>query len=194
MIIKKIEIENFRLLENVDISLNKEVTLIVGRNNSGKTSLTEVFYKFLDKENSNFIFEDFSVSACKKFEEAFEIYEKYIKIRGENTDEEILLAEEAKYKNKIPSILLRIFIEYDIEDNLSLLSNFIMDLDDERRDVLISCEYSIENTEKMFEDFKKDKDNYNGNFLDFIKKNYKKYYKIEFLRLMKRVEIIKRKF
>ncbi|MDD3940346.1 MAG: AAA family ATPase [Candidatus Pacebacteria bacterium] len=177
MIIKKIEIENFRLLEDVLVSLNKEVTLIVGRNNSGKTSLTEIFYKFLDKENANFIFEDFSISACNKFEEAFELYEKYIKIREENANEEILLVEEEKYKNKIPSILLRIFIEYDIEDNLSLLSNFIMDLDDKRRDVLISCEYSIENTEKMFEDFIKDKDDYNGKFLDFIKKNYKKYYK-----------------
>jgi len=177
MRIDKIEIENFRLLENVFISLEEEVTLIVGRNNSGKTSLTEIFYKFLDRENSNFIFEDFSISACNKFEEAFEIYEEYIKIKEENTSEETLLVEEKKYKDKIPSILLRIFIEYDIEDNLSLLSNFIMDLDDTRKDVLISCEYSMENTEKMFEDFIKDKDDYNGKFLDFIKKNYQKYYK-----------------
>ena len=47
MQIKKAEVENFRKLKNVTIDLDDSVTLIVGRNNSGKTSLSEVFNKFL---------------------------------------------------------------------------------------------------------------------------------------------------
>ena len=39
MYIQKIHIENFRLLKNVDIVLDKSLTLIVGKNNTGKTSV-----------------------------------------------------------------------------------------------------------------------------------------------------------
>lgn len=47
MKIKKISIMNFRLLQNVTLSLENETTVIVGRNNSGKTSLTELFRRLL---------------------------------------------------------------------------------------------------------------------------------------------------
>jgi len=41
MRIKNITIINFRLLENVSIDLEDDITLIVGRNNTGKTSFLE---------------------------------------------------------------------------------------------------------------------------------------------------------
>lgn len=47
MKIEKVHINNFRLLRAVDISFEDLSTVIVGRNNSGKTSLTEVFRRFL---------------------------------------------------------------------------------------------------------------------------------------------------
>lgn len=43
MRIEKIAIENFRLLQSAEMSLERTTTLIVGRNNSGKTSITEFF-------------------------------------------------------------------------------------------------------------------------------------------------------
>ena len=42
MYIQKIHIENFRLLKNVDIVLDKSLTLIVGKNNTGKTSVAHL--------------------------------------------------------------------------------------------------------------------------------------------------------
>ena len=42
MYIQKIHIENFRLLKNVDIVLDKSLTLIVGKNNSGNTSVAHM--------------------------------------------------------------------------------------------------------------------------------------------------------
>lgn len=36
-------VEGFRLLDNIEIAVEAVATVVVGRNNSGKTSLTEVF-------------------------------------------------------------------------------------------------------------------------------------------------------
>ena len=55
MRITKIDITNFRKLENISVALDENVTLIVGRNNSGKTSLTELIYKFIKSENITLI-------------------------------------------------------------------------------------------------------------------------------------------
>jgi len=43
MRIEKIKVEGFRLLENVEFGLEENSTVIVGRNNSGKTSFTSIF-------------------------------------------------------------------------------------------------------------------------------------------------------
>ena len=47
MYIKKVEVKNFRLLKDVTLTLEEKATVIVGRNNSGKTSLTEFFRRLL---------------------------------------------------------------------------------------------------------------------------------------------------
>jgi recombinational DNA repair ATPase RecF len=40
------EVINFRALERVDVRVDPKATLIVGRNNSGKTSFVNLFEKF----------------------------------------------------------------------------------------------------------------------------------------------------
>ena len=40
MRIEKVRVEGYRLLEDIEIVLEKNSTVIVGRNNNGKTSLT----------------------------------------------------------------------------------------------------------------------------------------------------------
>ena len=47
MRLHKIDIQNFRLLAKVELLLEEKSTVIVGRNNSGKTSLTELFRRLL---------------------------------------------------------------------------------------------------------------------------------------------------
>lgn len=56
MYIQKIHIENFRLLKNVDIVLDKSLTLIVGKNNTGKTSVAHLIQSIIN-ENFNYPFE-----------------------------------------------------------------------------------------------------------------------------------------
>ena len=51
MQLKNIAIKNFRLLHDAGLILEKQTTVIVGRNNSGKTSLTEVMKRLLVDSN-----------------------------------------------------------------------------------------------------------------------------------------------
>jgi putative ATP-dependent endonuclease of OLD family len=55
-------VRGFRLFEDVEISVEASSTVIVGRNNSGKTSLTEVLDRFVGDKAGQFRLEDFSAS------------------------------------------------------------------------------------------------------------------------------------
>lgn len=48
MYLQKIHIENYRLLTNIDIFLDRVLTLIVGKNNTGKTSVINLIRKVLN--------------------------------------------------------------------------------------------------------------------------------------------------
>jgi len=74
MKITQISIKNFRLLEDVELCLEDVTTVIVGRNNSGKTSLTELFRRLLDEKAPRFKLEDFSLGVHKQFWGAYKLY------------------------------------------------------------------------------------------------------------------------
>ena len=61
MYIERIKVKNFRLLQDFSIDLRQELSLVVGKNNSGKTSLLKVMDKFINGGESKFQFEDFSL-------------------------------------------------------------------------------------------------------------------------------------
>lgn len=48
MKIKKIQIQNFRLLKNLELDVEDDLSLIVGKNNVGKTSVLSIMDKFLN--------------------------------------------------------------------------------------------------------------------------------------------------
>ena len=52
MKIKKINIENYRLLKDFSLELKSELSLIVGKNNCGKTSVLSVLEKIINKRFS----------------------------------------------------------------------------------------------------------------------------------------------
>lgn len=124
MFINKIEVHNFRLLQHSILDLesqeDKDLSILIGRNNSGKTSFIMLFDKFL-KNSSKFNFDDFPISIRKKI---FEI--------NEDTD-----------VNDI-SIKLIIEITYSDKDNLGNLSEFILDLNPAENKVRILFECCID--------------------------------------------------
>ncbi|ODB85622.1 hypothetical protein A3194_12365 [Candidatus Thiodiazotropha endoloripes] len=119
MHIRRVLIENFRLLKNSSIELRDDISLLVGKNNTGKTSLIVLFEKFL-YQPSSFQYNDFPLSLRKK-----------IHSLDEGTDVNDL------------AIRLVLEIKYDEDDDLENLSEFILDLDPEIKSVKILFECKI---------------------------------------------------
>lgn len=54
MFLSKIHIENYRLLKNVDVVIDKSLTLVVGKNNTRKTSVMQFLGSVPEKKPLNF--------------------------------------------------------------------------------------------------------------------------------------------
>ncbi len=66
MKIESVEIRNYRMLKSLDIDLEDNLSLIIGKNNTGKTSFLSLLKKFLSNSNPEFSFEDFSIDSQKQ--------------------------------------------------------------------------------------------------------------------------------
>jgi putative ATP-dependent endonuclease of OLD family len=128
MQIEKIKVEGFRLLQDVELMLEPNSTVIVGRNNSGKTSLTDVFDRFIGQNGARFRLEDFSATSRAKFFKARTLRESGAK------PEDVLAA--------FPTIVLTLTFKYDATDpNLGPLAPFVIDLDVASTRALVRLEY-----------------------------------------------------
>lgn len=171
MKLAKTEIKNYRLLHDVTVTFDDETTTIVGKNNTGKTSLSSIFETFLKKRSGNdraaFGIEDFSLNCYEKFEE---VITKYSQITEENKEQTI-----KDIQQEIPRIQMFITIKYDQEDNWNVIKPFFTALD-ENDEITILCEYAPESTEKFLLCILDDQSE-----VDLPKKieaHYKKHYKI----------------
>jgi predicted ATP-dependent endonuclease of OLD family len=129
MKIRNITVQNFRLLEDVALCLENDTTLIVGRNNSGKTSLTELFRRLLAENSPKFRLEDFSLGMHEMFWEARELF-----INNE---------EEDVVRERLPAISIALGIEYSADEDLGTLSDFIVDLNDACTTAKIVVTYAV---------------------------------------------------
>ena len=152
MKIIKIIIKNFRLLKNTEIDLEKELSLIIGKNNCGKTSVLTTLTKFLGDQSAtnNFNYDDFNIDLQKDLLECIEKDVESWKARG------------------CKGIELYIFIQYDETDNLANISSLMLDLDPDNKMVVLKMEYILDEVailllkdafEKYYERFKQDKKN-----------------------------------
>ena len=70
MQIYKIQVENFRLLKNFSIDIEEELSLVIGKNNTGKTSILSALDKFLNRsDNNKFHFDDFNIDFKEELSE-----------------------------------------------------------------------------------------------------------------------------
>lgn len=163
MILKKMKVKNFRLLKNFELDLKDELSLIIGKNNCGKTSALIILDKMLN--SSKVMWEDINLE-CQK-----EVYEKVI-------DYDISEQEKAK---SLETISLQLFIEYDDNDSYANIQKFMMDLNPENNTIvlefisLIAVKKIIELknfiSEKNIEDFK--------SFSKFMSKNFANFFEIK---------------
>jgi len=120
MHIEQIKIENFRLLQECCIDMREKTTLLVGKNNTGKTSLAVLLEKFLERPDT-FSFTDFPLS----------LRGAIFKIDDDTNVDELAIR-----------MVLR--IAYTEADDLGVLSEFMLDLDPERRHTSILFECTID--------------------------------------------------
>jgi len=147
MHIHKIDIKNFRLLRKVSLCIEERTTVMVGRNNSGKTSLTELFRRLLSDRSPTFRLEDFSLPVYEQFWNAFVL-------KREGQDEE-------EIRKVLPTIEVNLAINYDKNaPSLGTLSEFIIDLNPQCTEALIVIRYQLKDREldALFENIGFDQD------------------------------------
>lgn len=168
----KIVVQNYRLLREFSIDLEDELSLVLGKNNTGKTSILSVLDKFLNQDKGKFAFDDFNIE-----------FKKCLKESIENT-EFLELFEECGIK-------LKLFIKYGETDNLANVSRVMMDLDPDNNVVVLGFEYMLEkhNFIKLKSDYytfkikEAEKFTENENYIvkgvyDFLKRNLTDYFEV----------------
>ena len=165
MEIKKICIQHYRLLNDFSLELKNDLSLIVGKNNCGKTSVLSVLEKIFNKNsNRNLVWEDINLNHRR------EIFES-IKRVSDIPDSEL---------SSILGINLQIWIQYSESDSYQNIQGFMMDLNPENNFIILEFSYIIP-IQKLREissltcgfadDFSK--------FESFMKKNLNKFFEIQ---------------
>ena len=188
MKISKIKVRNYRLLKSLELDLEDELSLIIGKNNCGKTSLLSILNKFIGKKSTNpsFAYDDFSIDFQKELEKIYTT-DKYQEIISE-----IESSEDNKWKNI--GLSLKLFIEYTKDDSLSNICKLMMDLNPDNKTIVLLFEYvldenSFRTLRKDFTEYKTKKEEKNKSddvqpcskrgslFHQFMKRNSKSYFK-----------------
>lgn len=159
MYLKKIEIHNYRQLQNVILDFQKNLTVLAGPNNSGKTTLISVLKGVLHDKSVNLSYGDIPTHlAIAWLDKVFSIFQK---IMSSNEKEagiqqivgELSLNDSFKDDFIIPKFEVRIQVDYNKEaDDIQNFADYIMDLDSDKSSFyfLYRFEPSISSFEKLF--------------------------------------------
>lgn len=138
MYLSKIKIKNYRLLVDATLDVDQNSTLIVGRNNTAKTSLLSCIHNILN--GKHFSFDDYPINKRKNLYEQLRLFKN-------SAISFSALCEE------IEPISITLEVDYskdNDDDNLGALSPFIIDINPDITKALIYIEYRlIPNEKKM---------------------------------------------
>lgn len=131
MRLSSVVIRNYRLLTDASLEIDPSITLIVGRNNTAKTS----FFKCIEHviKGIPFSFDDYPIKKRKNLCDKIAAY----------------IEHKISYKelcNQIEAMSIEFIVDYtldDPEDNLGALSPFIIDVDLDITKVLIHVDFRI---------------------------------------------------
>lgn len=166
MHIKKIRIQNFRQLKDVELELQKNTTILAGPNNSGKTSVILLLKRILLEKNFLFLKDD--INAYDKTiwsDEIYQILKSIYNTREQKSSEELI----REFTDKVfpgediatgstnlilPALVVEMQINYDDTDDISNLANYIMDLDCSHNSVYFACKVVL-NKDEFIKDISK---------------------------------------
>lgn len=126
MKIAKINISNYRLLKSFYLDVEENISLVIGKNNTGKTSLLSVMDKFLNPgSRKGFSYNDLNADFKKQLEK-------------------IVISEEIAGEDWTNQMVnMKIYIDYDESDNLENISELILNLDPLDHTLILSFEYYL---------------------------------------------------
>jgi len=160
MILKKMKVKNFRLLKDFELDFKDELSLVIGKNNCGKTSALIILDKMLN--SSKVIWEDINLEYQQ------DLYKKII---------DFDMSEQEKVES-LEAVNLQLFIEYNDNDSYANIQKFMMDLNPDNNIIvlefisLIPMKKIIELkdviSDKKLEDF--------ISFSKFMSKNFLKFF------------------
>lgn len=136
MQLTKIRIKNYRLLIDAELEVDPKTTLIVGRNNTAKTSCFSCIGSVLDGEGMTF--DDYPLLRREDFYTKFALF----------------MEKKLSYEDlckRIETISIEFLVDYsldDPDDNLGALSPFIIDIDMDTTTAQIRAEYRLKTDEK----------------------------------------------
>ncbi|WP_272905175.1 ATP-dependent nuclease [Pseudomonas petrae] len=161
MKICSIEIKNFRLLTDFRLDLEDDLSLVIGKNNTGKTSLLSALEK-LFAETRKISFDDFNVKLRDRLKAL---------VGGEEA-----IPDEDVYEPL--GLELRLVIVYEDDDDLGQVSPLIMSLDPDDKSIVLGFEYKISHSQivSFREDFHEERDNYDDDVLLYMAEKHKKYF------------------
>lgn len=156
MKITKIEVNNYRLLQDFSMDLEENFSLVVGKNNTGKTSLVSILEKFLIREGK-FSYNDFCLS----------LRDNFLEFEGGMKDSSDI------------KIRLDMHIQYNEKDNLKNVP--ILNLNPKENTIILRFEYLLEKEESilLLKDYSKYKEQHKNtkDILYYLERNYYKYFK-----------------
>lgn len=148
MYIKKIGIQNFRQLKDVELEFQKNTTILAGPNNSGKTSFILLLKRMLSVEK-NFDFSKDDINAYDKYiwsNKVYNILKSLYDNRQDKKEDELIneLADRLfpiEYESEpnqnvaLPELSIKLQVDYTENDDISNFANYIMDLDNSHNSI-----------------------------------------------------------
>jgi putative ATP-dependent endonuclease of OLD family len=176
MRLAKVSVENFRLLADVVVSLDgeKTTTVLVGPNNSGKTSMAEALDLFVTGSAKDFSISDFSVATHGAFK-AFGIWAL------KDKDAEAMEAGEAEAAPALPVMAMMLDFSYqETAEDLAVVGELLMDLDDQAFAIALRISFGARDPTQLAADYREQHAKEAVPFLDFLAARLDQAYALSF--------------
>ena len=153
MKVKSIEVSNYRKIIGAKINMEDSITVLAGANNSGKTSLVELFDSVFSKTKGKLSLNknDFPVVSCEKWsQKAYPLFYNAF-MSCQNKEDTITEIREKILESDNPVLILPITIKTQIDydkdnDDIRNFADYIMDLSPENTSFYFLYKYELNTT------------------------------------------------
>lgn len=181
MKLSEIVIKNFRLLRDARMRLDTTgiTTILVGPNNSGKTSTIEAMLAFLQRPIKQLSINDFSLG-CR---DAFKTFETHVMTPPAAATAGEASAAEPPPLPALPVLSLQLKFDYDdTGPDLALAGELLMDLEDASTTVTVEVRFGPANPQQLAQAYLKDRDD-DQSLADYLAVTLHDHYKLDQFKL-----------